>query len=53
MMLALHVNTSGLNYGTQVDVGSASIINDWTLIMQLKYFIAVLSSSSYTPADPF
>lgn len=50
MMLALHFNTSGFIYGTQVDVGFVSIFtNNWTLSVLLKYFSDVLSPSTYTP----
>lgn len=52
MMLALYTSTSGFTYGTQGDVGTASIItNNWTLTGLLKHFTDVLSFSSYTPTD--
>lgn len=52
MTLAVYISTSGLTYGTQGGVGTASIItNNWTLTGLLKHFTDVLSFPSYTPTD--
>lgn len=49
MMLAY---TLAFTYGTQGDVGSASIItNNWILTGVLEHFTDVLSFPSYTPTD--